>query len=136
MLDLPRTNGAAALAHEPTEAQVLEARSRLEERARRRFGELPIEPLVSLALRAAEGADYPVAVAALDALARRYAFAERDGLRVLARPRGPEVVYRVGRKGRGARSYEVWLGSAEPIETSCSCAKVPACNAPSRRSKT
>ncbi|MBX3273962.1 MAG: DEAD/DEAH box helicase [Sandaracinaceae bacterium] len=122
MLDLPRSNDAAIALATPHEASTLEARSRLEERARRRFGGLDAAPLVTLTLRAAEGADYPVAVAALDALARRYAFAQRDELRILARPRAAEVAHRVGREGRGGRTYEVWLSSTDPIETSCSCA--------------
>jgi superfamily II DNA or RNA helicase len=72
------------------------------------------------------GADWAVRKAAAEALARRYAFAERDGLRVLLRPRaGALGEYRVARgagRKKEARPYRTWIRSLSPLSTSCSCA--------------
>ncbi len=124
-MELQRSEVTTVIAPEPAASRAdeqLEAARMLADHARNKFGELPVAPIVALALRAAEGADYSVASAALDALARRFAFAVRDELRVIVRPKRDEVVYRVGRRRRDARSYEVWLRSVDPIELSCSCA--------------
>lgn len=62
-----------------------ETRQRLLSHAKRRFGKIPEQLLVDHLLRQMEAADWITQKAALDALARRYAFAERDGL-VVAQP--------------------------------------------------
>jgi superfamily II DNA or RNA helicase len=72
-------------------------------------------------------ADWPLRKAALDALARRYGFAQRDDLRVAARPaRGLVGVYRTEGPGDASRPalrpYDTALYSLESLQLSCSCA--------------
>ncbi|HEY4120402.1 MAG TPA: DEAD/DEAH box helicase [Byssovorax sp.] len=97
------------------------------------FGDLPAEWLVDAALAAAEGADFSVAEAALDALERRFAFGERDGLVVVERPARGAVLgtYRTGRTDAegsprsraraGQRPYETRIDALDPPRGSCDC---------------
>src|SRR5262249_11795657 len=57
-----------------------ETRSALIDLARRRFGRIPPERIADHVVAVGDGADWPVHKAAVEALARRWAFAERDGL--------------------------------------------------------
>jgi len=103
-----------------------EARLALLDHAKRRFGKLDPAPLVEHVLTVTAGADWPVRLGALEALVRRHGFATRDGLRVLARPAGGGALgrWKIGR-AKGAergRSYQLELGSLEPLYTSCGCA--------------
>lgn len=99
-------------------------------RARGRLGAIDGDRVAAHVVHATPGADWAVRRAALDALARRFAFAERDALRVVKRPPRRQVLgtYRVARKGArkgargGARSYDVTLAGVEPLRTSCGCA--------------
>ncbi len=63
-----------------------ETRKTLIDAAHRRFGELPPELLVDHVLRCTSGTDFAVREAALEALQRRWGFAQRDGLVVATRP--------------------------------------------------
>lgn len=72
-------------------------------------------------------ADWVVLKAGLDALARRYGFAQRDGLSLGTRVsrRQPLRVYRTRSTDgaeRGARPYETSVLSLSPLRMSCSCA--------------
>ena len=95
--------------------------------ARGRFGRIDPQRIARHILAVTPDADWPVRRAALDALARRHAFAQRDGLRVAERPAAGLVgVYRTGAHGTGSRAerrpYHTALLSVEPLRTSCSCA--------------
>ena len=63
-----------------------EALDVLESMAYRRVGKIPTDWLARHILAVTEGADWPVRRAALEAVARRFAFAKRDELRVVSRP--------------------------------------------------
>lgn len=65
-----------------------ETRSTLIEGARRRFGVVPPELLVDHVLRSSGAPDFAVREAAVEALERRWAFAQRDGLIIATRPEG------------------------------------------------
>ncbi len=105
-----------------------EARSQLIDLARRRFGRISPERIAEHVIAVSTGADWPVRKAALEALARRYAFAERDGLRV-RKSRGRRVnllgdyqTERSDKNKRDSRPYQTSLLSFAPLRTSCSCA--------------
>jgi superfamily II DNA or RNA helicase len=103
-----------------------DTRSVLVDLARRRFGRIAPERIADHVVAVCDGADWPVRKAAVEALARRWAFAERDGLRVLKRPSsGMLGEYRtargVGHK-RDSRPYRTELIAIAPLRTSCSCA--------------
>jgi hypothetical protein len=82
--------------------------------ARRRADELSAA-LSERALHVTRGADFAVARDALDALLRRLDSSRDDGLVVRSAPGG----YRVGRRGKQSRTYDVWLGDAG--DGSCGC---------------
>jgi hypothetical protein len=95
--------------------------------ARGRFGRIAPELIAQHVLHGPSGADWPVRKAAFDALARRYAFARRDNLRVCERPAvGALGVYSTQSSGKGkrdeARPYQTALYALAPLRTSCSCA--------------
>jgi hypothetical protein len=116
-----------------------ETRQLLQQAARRRFGAIPEERLVEHVLAFTDGSDFALRRAALEALERRWAFARRDGLRVVERPEGSRVLgpYTTGRdesarsrrRARAAnkrgrtepRPYSTVLESIEPIRGSCDC---------------
>jgi hypothetical protein len=103
-----------------------ETRQTLVDSARRRFGSIGADALVEHLLTRTAGSDFAVREAALEALVRRWAFAERDGLVVARRPDGGSVLgmYATGRrKGRARekRPYATLLESLSPLVTSCDC---------------
>jgi len=96
--------------------------------ARGRFGAIAPERIAQHVLDVTGDADWPVRKAALDALARRYAFAARDELCVGEKP-GQGILlgeYRTKARGKGSRAavrpYATVILSLVPIRTSCSCA--------------
>jgi len=92
-----------------------EARSVLTDHADRRRADDLAAALADRALRVTRGADFAVARDALDALLRRLDSSRDDGLVVRSAPDG----FRVGKRGKQARTYEVWLDGTG--EGSCSC---------------
>jgi hypothetical protein len=119
------------------DASTLSANSEAEQlltgMARGRFGRIAPERIARHLLAAFPDADWPVRKAAFDALARRFGFAQRDGLRVAESPDGTLGRYRTlstahKPKGRGAhkelgpRPYETVLYRIEPLRMSCGCA--------------
>ncbi len=97
--------------------------------AQRRFGHIPAELIVDQVLAVTRDADWPVRVAALEALRRRWDFARRDALVVSSRPaRGAAFgLYTTARRqGRGrardSRPYRTLLESVSPLSGSCDCA--------------
>src|SRR5690606_24871627 len=98
----------------PGDYDLEETRAQLKQLAGRRFGPIPTEPLIELVLRHSHGADWLVRKAAMEALVRRWGFAQRDGIEVLEAPkRSTTGTYRVGLRGKGrartARSYDTLL---------------------------
>jgi superfamily II DNA or RNA helicase len=106
------------------ETPELEALSTLTGLARGRFGRIDPARIARHVLAVTTDADWPVRRAALEALARRFAFAQRDGLRTSERPgTGLLGVYGTRLSGRDAqRPYETSILAVEPLRTSCSCA--------------
>jgi superfamily II DNA or RNA helicase len=96
--------------------------------AQRRFGAILPERIVDHVLEVTRDADLAIRRAALDALIRRYAFAERDELRVNKRPAGRAVLGSYGTKSLlantrdKARPYVTTLLAVQTLRTSCSCA--------------
>jgi superfamily II DNA or RNA helicase len=95
--------------------------------ARGRFGRIAPERIAKYVARGFGDADAQVKRAAFDALVRRYAFAQRDGLRVAERPDGMLGAYRTvstaSGKGNGRpRPYTTALYAIEPLRMSCACA--------------
>lgn len=97
--------------------------------AHRRFGRIPAELIVDHLLSVTRDADWPVREAALEALRRRWDFAQRDALVVDARPaRGSAfgswtTARRRGRgRARDPRPYHTLLESVTPLSGSCGCA--------------
>lgn len=95
--------------------------------ARRQTGAIPEQVLVQHVLAItplAEGADWPVRQAALEALLRRYSSAHKDALRQESRPKRPflgvQTTRRAGRAG-GPRPYVTVLHSVDPPAGSCDC---------------
>jgi len=87
------------------------------------LGAVPGEVLADHLLRVLSGASWPVLRASAAALARRWARAERDGLKLAAKPKGRAVLgdYRTRRPRQAPRPYRTMLRSLEPLETSCDC---------------
>ncbi len=99
-----------------------ETRRQLAELARRKLPALPPELVADHVLAVCTGADFPVHEAALHALARRREYAERDELRVTARPLGALGPYRTTSATRRVhRPYETALESVFPPRGSCDC---------------
>lgn len=108
----------------PDPAHTLEVLTQL---ARARFGDLDPAAVARHVIACTPDVDWPVRKAAMEALVRRWKFAERDALRVETRPRsgivGDYTTGRAGDKGRrGKRPYTTRLISLDPLRTSCSCA--------------
>jgi hypothetical protein len=109
-----------------------ETRAALAELARRKCGNLPPEILVEQVLQVTEGTDWPTRRAGMEALLRRWGFAERDDLRVIDCPPKGRMhgTYRLaGRRGqqepsqrRAARPYATELVCLAPLRGSCDCA--------------
>ena len=121
-------DAAAAAHHDDAHA---EARRTLVDLAHRRFGAVPPALVVDRLLATNAGAGFSVWRAGLEALRRRWGFAQADGLVVLGRPVGTAVLGDFttgrrtnrtgGRKPRAARPYTTTLESLEPLVTSCDC---------------
>jgi superfamily II DNA or RNA helicase len=109
----------------PDPQQTLELLTAL---ANDRFGDLSPAALAHHIVAHTPGADWPVRKAAMEALLRRWRFAERDGLRVASRPRpGPLGDYTTTRtthtpRDNKKRPYTTRIIALDPITTSCSCA--------------
>jgi superfamily II DNA or RNA helicase len=102
-------------------------RAILADYAKRRFGGIAPQRIVEHVTEITQGAEFPVRRAAMEALARRFGFAERDELRIVTRPAARAVLGTYGTAGlregrRIARPYATALLSIEPLQTSCSCA--------------
>lgn len=114
----------------PTDLE--ETRAVLGELARRKGAELPPEFLVDRVLAATEGTDWPTRRAAMEALLRRFGFAERDELTIDETPGRGRIhgTYRLAgkrggstqRKQRAARPYTTELLALTPFRGSCDCA--------------
>jgi superfamily II DNA or RNA helicase len=108
-----------------------ETRAVLLDKAHGRFGTIPDALVVEHVLWATEGGDFAVREAALDAVLRRWRFAERDELAVTKSPEDGRVLgaYATarrserGRRGgtREARPYSSELESLEPLRGNCGC---------------
>ena len=97
--------------------------------ARGRFGRIAPERIAKYVAEGFGDADAQVKRAAFDALVRRYAFAQRDGLRVAERPEHTLGAYRTvstaTAKGKGdgkPRPYSTALYAITPLRMSCACA--------------
>ena len=135
---------AIVLAGQPPENPLAleETRQTLIDAARRCFGELPGERIADHVLRFTIRADFAVREAAVEALHRRWGFAERDRLVVATRPasgvlgayttqrrkdlREPESRSKPPAKAwrnrvHEPRPYTTELSSIEPIVASCDC---------------
>lgn len=118
--------GATALPTGHMEHESLrETRQVLEEHAKKRFAAIPSRVIADHVVAITRDADTPVRTAALDALIRRMAAAQNDGLRVATRPARGAVLgeYTTRRAGRArqARPYTTLLESVEPIAGACDC---------------
>jgi superfamily II DNA or RNA helicase len=90
--------------------------------AGRRAEPVPAAALAGHVLRIHAADGWPVQRAAFEAAMERLAEAQRDELRVQARPDGALGRYAVRRKGRGgALPWTVWLSSVDPLRASCDC---------------
>jgi hypothetical protein len=101
-----------------------EAFVELRKLARGDFGAIPPEVVAAHVIEVTAGADWTVQRAALEALARRFAAIERDGLMLKLRAAqpslGPVVVKRP--RSRHAQEYTTTLRSVWPLAGSCDCA--------------
>ena len=99
-----------------------EARAVLTARAGTQFGRIPGGLLVEHLERTYGGADWPVRREALEALLRRWKFAQRDDLEVARRPSGSVLgEYALRTPTRKVRPYRTLLASLEPLRGSCGC---------------
>jgi superfamily II DNA or RNA helicase len=110
---------------EPAVSSDHEAEQILTGLSRGRFGRIAPQRIARHVLQSQGEADWPVRRAAFDALARRYSFAQRDGLHVAERPqRGIFGIYRTSsqaKAGGNTRPYETALYQLDPLITSCGC---------------
>ncbi len=92
----------------------------------RRFGAIAGARIAEHLSQVSPESDWRVVRASVDALARRFAFAQRDGLRVDGRPSGGALLGRYSTRSataeKGARPYVTELLRVSPLRTSCSCA--------------
>lgn len=99
-----------------------EALAELTGLARRRSGRIQPELLARHVLAIYGAAEWPVQEAALEALLRRFAFGQRDGLRVSTRPSGgPFGTYGTRRPRKLQRPYRTVLEQLAPLRGSCDC---------------
>ena len=104
-----------------------ETQEELRHLARRRFGKIPAELVAALVVATTGDADWPVRRAALEALARRFRFGQRDELTLARRPSKPLGEYRTAGRveatgKRAPRPYVTVLTRVVPLEASCECA--------------
>ena len=101
-----------------------EAFATLIDQVGRKSTKIPAEKLVQHVMRIVPADEWPVRVAAMDALLRRLEFAHRDELRIESRPEGGKLLgpYGTRRKGSsGTRPYRTVIQGVEPMSTSCDC---------------
>jgi hypothetical protein len=92
----------------------------------RKFGPIPPVVLAEVVMAATERDPWTVSRAALEALVRRYGFAEREELKVIHRPAKGAMLgaYRTAAAGpekKGRRPYDTWLSSLSPARGNCDC---------------
>ncbi|MDD9946394.1 MAG: DEAD/DEAH box helicase [Myxococcales bacterium] len=91
--------------------------------AEAKFGRIATELIATQVMRATAGGNWPVQLAAMEALLRRFRFADRDGLKVASRPNGtPLGCYSTRRSGARDRPYATQLHGLDPLWASCDCA--------------
>ena len=119
---LQRPQPSEHLAESSVRGSDVEARDALTDLLRKKLGKIPSELIAEHVLRIDESGEWPLRRAALEAVVRRFGYAKRDELRVLARPEGKQVVgeYRTG-SGRTKRPYRILLRGLSPLEASCDC---------------
>ncbi len=99
-----------------------EARAALVAMAQRRFGAIPAEFLVEHVLRLDAKSDWRVRREALDALRRRWDFAQRDELRLARRPAARTLgEYSTRAADSSTRPYRTLLLGLQPVRGSCGC---------------
>src|SRR5687768_7102802 len=100
-----------------------EAHAVLTAHASGNFGRMAPERIVEHVLSVTDDVDWPVRLAALQALARRWSNAARDELQIVGRPKGALGSYRIRRRTqRGQDSgHVVEISALDPLSTSCSC---------------
>ena len=89
-----------------------------------KFDALPPEMLATHVLATTEGADWPVQLAAMQAVLRRLRFAQRDELKIAQRPARRQRLGMYATRGAGRNSrrpYHTLLYSVEPLYGSCDC---------------
>lgn len=102
----------------------LEAHRALLDLAHGKTRRIPCELLATHVLHVYRDADWPVQRAAMEALLRRVAFAERDGLRVAERPAGGAVLgaYSTRRAREASRGWRTVLEEIGlRVKASCDC---------------
>jgi hypothetical protein len=111
-------------AHSVPPAEQLEAFQVLLSLAERKTGRIPAPLLARHVLSVTSEADWPVQLAAMEALLRRCKFAKQDALEVASRPAGKTVygLYKTKRAGSSERPYATLLATIEPLRASCDCA--------------
>ena len=121
-MDAPRALETTTIGAEPAYEPGEETRDRLLDLAHDQTAGIPPGLLVDLALRAAAGGDWPVQRDALQAILRRVASFQQDGLRVSSRPaKGALGEYETRRAREEARPYRTVLRRLDPLEASCDC---------------
>jgi len=100
-----------------------EAWSELCALANKKCGGVPVALLAEHVLRVAEGGDWPVLRAAMEAALRRFAACRKEGMKVASRPeRGrPFGDYTTRRPRERPRSYRTLLRGLDPLDASCDC---------------
>ncbi|MBI2828108.1 MAG: SWIM zinc finger family protein [Acidobacteria bacterium] len=91
-------------------------------RAHRRTRGVPADSIVRHVLSVTRGGAWPVQRDALDAVLRRCASTQMDGIRIVGRPRGRLLgVYSTRRRGSRTPPYRTLLRGIEPLDGSCEC---------------
>jgi len=98
-----------------------EARQRMTAVLRVPKSGLPTELLCAHVERGQAEAGFAVALAAAEAVRRRWQIAADEGLRVVRRPRGPFGDYQTARRGQSQRPWTTRLYELEPLRASCGC---------------
>lgn len=91
--------------------------------AHRKTGAIPGEILARHAIAVTAGGDWPVQRAALEAMLRRIALRDQDGLDVATRPPGGRAFgdWTTRSQGGGRRPYASRLHALDPLRGSCDC---------------
>src|SRR6266853_1604507 len=106
---------------EQADRETTEAYKTLLARVGRRSTKIPPEVLVRHVLGCVPPQEWPVRLAAMDAVLRRLDSARRDGLRISTRPGGRRLLgtYATSRPRTNVRPYHTMLARMEPIEGHC-----------------